>query len=352
LKTNEFNFELPDELIAQEPPSQRGRSRLMTLDRFSKEISHNVVAELPKILCKEKFLSPDKEKPLLVFNNTKVRKARLIGKNVKTGARAEFLLLEKINDEWKTLAQKSKRRRIGSSYKFYDNSGEEIAFAEITGEENEFRYLRFKNPVNEEFLDKYGHIPLPPYIKREDTAFDSQRYQTIYAEETGSAAAPTAGLHFSGDILNDLKEAGIEFAFVTLHVGLGTFLPVRSENIEDHIMHEEYFTITDYNAALIEKARASGRKIIAVGTTSLRSLESAFNNERIKTGWQKTSIFIYPGYKFKITDVLFTNFHTPQSTLLMLVSAFAGKNLILDCYSKAVKEKYRFFSYGDAMLIY
>ena len=352
MKTNEFDFYLPDELIAQEPPPQRGQSRLMTLDRKSGQRFNSAVTELPRLLCGEKFLSPSGEKPLLVFNDTKVRKARLIGINAKTGAQAEFLLLEKINDEWKTMALRAKRRKKGSVYIFNNSSGEETARAEITNEKDEFRFLRFYNPIDDDFLDKYGHIPLPPYIKRNDVPQDADRYQTIYAKETGSAAAPTAGLHFTSEILNDLKESGIESAFVTLHVGLGTFLPVRSENIEDHVMHEEHFTITDSNADLIEKAKADNRKIIAVGTTSLRSLESAALNEKvIKRGRQKTSIFIYPGYKFKIIDALFTNFHTPQSTLLMLVSAFAGKEFVLESYAEAVKEKYRFFSYGDAMLI-
>jgi len=353
LKTSEFNFELPDELIAQEPPPQRGQSRLMTLDRSSGRRLHSVVTELPRLLCGDKFLSPSGEKPLLVFNDTKVRKARLIGIDLQTGAEAEFLLLEKINDEWKTLVQRAKRRKKGSSYSFYNNTGEEIARARITDEKEEFRFLKFEKPIiDEDFLNKYGHIPLPPYIKRNDVPSDADRYQTIYAKETGSAAAPTAGLHFTQEILESLKGNGIESVFITLHVGLGTFLPVRSENIEDHSMHEESFEITETSAALIEKAKIVGRKIIAVGTTSLRSLESAAFNEGIKRGHQKTSIFIYPGYKFKIADALFTNFHTPQSTLLMLVSAFAGKDMILESYAEAIKEKYRFFSYGDAMLIY
>jgi len=351
LKTSDFDFFLPDELIAQEPAAKRGQSRLMTLDRSSGQRLHSVVTELPRLLCGDKFLSPSGEKPLLVFNDTKVRKARLIGKNTQTGAEAEFLLLKKINDEWKTLAQRAKRRKKGSSYSFYNNTGEEIACARITDEKDEFRFLRFDKQIDDDFLNKYGHIPLPPYIKRNDVPSDADRYQTIYAKETGSAAAPTAGLHFTQEILCDLKECGIESVFVTLHVGLGTFLPVRSENIEEHVMHEESFEITESSAALIEKAKAGGRKIIAVGTTSLRSLESAASNGEIKRGWQKTSIFIYPGYKFKVVDALFTNFHTPQSTLLMLVSAFAGKEFILESYIDAVREKYRFFSYGDAMLI-
>jgi len=403
LKTSDFYFDLPEQLIAQEPPAQRGQSRLMTLDRSSGKRLHKTVLQLPDILSEERFLSHGGEKPLLVFNDTKVRKARLTGVSLNTGANAEFLLLERIiNEEWKVLVQRSKRRKTGSRYVFFDNKKKEIAAAVITREDGEFKYLQFNRPIDDEFLDKYGSVPLPPYIKRKDIPSDAERYQTVYAKQTGSAAAPTAGLHFTDAMLDALSERGIDIAFITLHVGLGTFLPVRSENIEDHTMHEEKFIITEENASLIENAAAQKRKIIAVGTTSLRTLESAYskeqrtknneqrkenkeqrtmnneqrtenkeqrkeNNEQsiksevlLKRGWQSTSIFIYPGYRFKIVDALFTNFHTPLSTLLMLVSAFAassnevsrGMELILESYKEAVREKYRFFSYGDAMLIY
>ena len=372
MKTNDFFFELPAHLIAQYPSGKRGQSRLMTLDRVTGERTHRMAADLPEILCGSRFLSPAGEKPLLVFNDTKVRKARLIGVSLESGAQVEFLLIEKIgtasiplSPSWKVLVQRSKRRRPGSRYAFFDNNGEEAAQAEITGGEGEFRFLDFDRPIDDAWLEKYGHIPLPPYIKRVDAPQDAERYQTIYAKETGSAAAPTAGLHFTREILDSLSSLGIGSAFVTLHVGLGTFLPVRSENIEDHRMHEEQFIITEENASLIEKALAEKRKIIAVGTTSLRTLESAIKlgmrdeelgirNEElgIKRGGGGTSIFIYPGYRFKAVDALFTNFHTPLSTLLMLVSAFAGRELILDSYAEAVREGYRFFSYGDAMLVY
>jgi len=289
----------------------------------------------------------------LVFNDSKVRKARLFAKNAKTGAEAEFLLLEQAeNEEWKTLVQRSKRHKPGSVYVFFDENGVEITRCEITKAQEEFRFLKFEKSINEEFFDKYGHVPLPPYIKRADVSADARRYQTIYAKQAGSAAAPTAGLHFTQEILDALEERGIEIAFLTLHVGLGTFQPVRSEDIKDHVMHEEQFVITEENALRIENAMANKRKIIAVGTTSLRSLESAVCESGLKRGWQSTSIFIYPGYKFKAVDALFTNFHTPLSTLLMLVSAFAEKELILESYAEAVREQYRFFSYGDAMLIY
>jgi len=353
MKTGDFFFELPENLIAQYPPKERGQSRLMVLDRVTGNITHSMVTQLPDILCAERFLSPLGEKPLLVFNDTKVRKARLTGMSEQTKAGAEFLLLEKTDGgEWKTLVQRAKRRKTGQIFAFFDPQGNEIARARITGEQGEFRFLSFERDIDDEWLEKYGHIPLPPYIKRKDAPQDARRYQTIYAKNTGSAAAPTAGLHFTVEILDNLAANGIESAFVTLHVGLGTFLPVRCENIEDHKMHEEIFSIDEQNAQKIEKAKEAGRKIIAVGTTSVRTLESAWADGKLKRTQGGTSIFIYPGYNFKATDALFTNFHTPHSTLLMLVCAFGGKELILESYSQAVRAGYRFFSYGDAMLIY
>jgi S-adenosylmethionine:tRNA ribosyltransferase-isomerase len=355
MKTSDFSFDLPEELIAQYPPKERGNSRLMVLDRATGKTEHRFVRELSQIL------SAFSEKPLLVFNETKVRKARLLGKS-ESGAEAEFLLVEGMGSrewgvgsgsskEWKALAQRAKRRKAGSSYTFYDTDGNEIAKAVIKSEDGEFRFLEFDRIIDDEFLDRYGHIPLPPYIRRADEKEDANRYQTIYAKQTGSAAAPTAGLHFTREILDNLACGGIESVFITLHVGLGTFLPVRSENIEEHVMHRESFFIDEQSAKKIEEAKAAGRKIITVGTTSARTLESAWEEGKLKRGQGSTDIFIYPGYKFKITDALFTNFHTPESTLLMLVSAFAGRQLILESYAQAVAEKYRFFSYGDAMLI-
>jgi len=355
MKTNEFNFELPEHLIAQHPPKERGQSRLMTLNRETGKRVHSTVLQLPDILCGEQFLSPSGEKPLLIFNDTKVRKARVEGRHEQTGTGAEFLFLEDIKGDgivWKTLVKRARRRKTGSVYLFFDGNGEPSAKAKACGFDGEHLLLEFDRAIDENWFDKCGSIPLPPYIRRKDGPADSERYQTIYAKQTGSAAAPTAGLHFTQEILERLASLGIESAFVTLHVGLGTFLPVRSEEIENHLMHEERFLITEETAAAVEKAKSQKRKIIAVGTTSLRSLESAFFGEGLKRGWQSTSIFIYPGYKFKAVDALFTNFHTPLSTLLMLVSAFAGKQLILDSYAEAIREGYRFFSYGDAMLIY
>jgi S-adenosylmethionine:tRNA ribosyltransferase-isomerase len=353
MKTSDFSFELPGQLIAQFPPEKRGQSRLMTLDRITGKRTHRMVEELPEILCNGEFLGKGGGLPLLVFNDSKVRKARLIGVSEESEAQVEFLLIEKIKDgSWKTLVRRSKRRKTGSRYVFYDEAGTQIARAVITGAQGGFIILEFENSVSEEWLEKYGHIPLPPYIKRKDAPSDAQRYQTIYAKETGSAAAPTAGLHFTREILDRLSAGGIESVFITLHVGLGTFLPVRSENIEDHVMHSETFSIDKDSALKIEEAKEAGRKIIAVGTTSVRTLESAYSEGKIKHTEGSTSIFIKPGYKFKIADALFTNFHTPESTLLMLVSAFAGRELILESYADAVREGYRFFSYGDAMLIY
>jgi len=354
MKKSDFYFDLPEDLIAQYPPEQRGQSRLMTLDRLSGAREHTSVSKLPDILCGERFLSAGGEKPLLVFNDTKVRKARLIAVNEKTGAQTEFLLLDDIHGDgllWKVMTKRARRKRETDVYVFMSGGGEQKKAA-IKGFEDEYLLLEFETAVNDAWLEKNGHVPLPPYIKRKDAPADTERYQTIYANQTGSTAAPTAGLHFTKEILDAFSANGIESVFITLHVGLGTFLPVRSENIEDHKMHSEVFNIDENTAAKIESAKKDGRKIIAVGTTSVRTLESAWNNGKLNRGENNTSIFIYPGYKFKAVDALFTNFHTPESTLLMLVSAFAGRELILESYAEAIKEGYRFFSYGDAMLIY
>jgi S-adenosylmethionine:tRNA ribosyltransferase-isomerase len=341
MKTADFSFKLPVSLIAQYPSEQRGTSRLMTLDRRTRAVGHRRVSDLPELV---------ESGALLVFNNSRVRKARLVGSAIPGGAAVEFLLLSKRGNNdgqtWQALVRRSKRRFNGSRYCFADGSE-----AEIIGEEGEYRVLRFDRIIDDGWLERYGHIPLPPYIKRGDTEVDSERYQTVYAKTIGSAAAPTAGLHFTGKLLSRLAEKHIESAFITLHVGLGTFLPVREENVEDHRLHEEVFTIDEEAAHRIENAKAHGRKIIAVGTTSVRTLEAASKNGRLTPGTNSTSIFIYPGYVFKMVDGLFTNFHTPQSSLLMLVSAFAGRDFIIESYHEAIQEGYRFFSYGDAMLI-
>ncbi|MDR0562772.1 MAG: tRNA preQ1(34) S-adenosylmethionine ribosyltransferase-isomerase QueA [Spirochaetaceae bacterium] len=338
MKTTDFFFDLPSRLIAQFPPETRGASRLMLVDRRSRKREHRRVADLPALLP---------ERPLLVFNDSKVRKARLRASAEGSAAAVEFLLLKQIDAlTWETLIQRQKRRRIGSRYRFAaERTGE------IIGSTGAYRLIRFDQPIDDNWLDRYGHIPLPPYIKREDAPQDAERYQTVYAKNLGSAAAPTAGLHFTEALLETLRKNGGETVFVTLHVGLGTFLPVRSERVEDHLMHEESFSIAEETARKIQAAKAEGRPVIAVGTTAVRALESSWQNGRLRAGNGVTSIFIYPGYTFNVIDGLFTNFHTPESTLLMLVSAFAGKDLIFESYQDAIQQEYRFFSYGDAMLI-
>ena len=373
MDTAGYFFDLPEELIAKYPPAERGDSRLMLLDRKTGERRHCMVNDLPAILAGPDFRSPGGEAPLLVFNNSRVRKARLMAHPA-----AEFLLLNRIDSfTWKALVDRSKRRRPGCRYCFADGIEGEIVTAPEAEEEGGIRYIRFSSCIDDDWLDIHGHVPLPPYIKRNDEDSDSERYQTIYADKLAgaglgpgaSAAAPTAGLHFTKELFGLFDAAGIERVFITLHVGLGTFLPVRTEQIEDHVMHEELYSIGEDTARRINTAKAAGRKIIAVGTTAVRTLESAFCKEPADTGYGKgtyvkagegkTRIFIYPGYRFNAVDALFTNFHTPGSTLLMLAAAFAdanagvfsGQQLMLDSYAEAIKERYRFFSYGDAMLI-
>ena len=359
MNTSDFNFELPENLIAQYPPEERGQSRLMVMDREKRGLEHRMVRDLPSII------NPG---TLMVFNNSRVRRARIFGVSESNGARVEFLLLKKLDEfTWQALAKRSKRRKPGSVYAFDDVNAEILSAAgelgvKFRGSSGETDLpsgdgtlvIRFDRPVDDAWLDIHGHVPLPPYIKRGDSKDDSERYQTVYALEHGSAAAPTAGLHFTERILKELEKAGVETAFITLHVGLGTFLPVRNGNVEDHHMHEEFYSIDNETACKVEKARAEKRKILAVGTTSVRALESAWTagTGRLRRGEGSTSIFIYPGYEFKVVDALFTNFHTPCSTLLMLVSAFAGRDFILESYGEAIKQCYRFFSYGDACLIF
>jgi S-adenosylmethionine:tRNA ribosyltransferase-isomerase len=352
VKTDDFSFDLPEELIAQFPPERRGESRLFVLDRASGRRTHGAIADIAQ------YVEPG---TLMVFNDSRVRKARLFAEAEDSGARVEFLLLKRLGEDlWEASASKLKKQRPGRRYRFPEGViGQIVESAEDVGAEAESdrdgtRAIRFSPPIDDVYLERSGHIPLPPYIKRDDAAEDAERYQTVYAAHVGSAAAPTAGLHFTDEILSALDARGVERTFVTLHVGLGTFLPVRSDSLEDHNMHVEEYTIPEETAKAVMLARAEGRKVLAVGTTSVRTLESAFTDGEagfLKAGPGSTRIFIYPGYRFKVVDRLFTNFHTPKSTLLMLVSAFAGKDLILDAYAEAVRERYRFFSYGDAMLI-
>lgn len=317
----------------------------MFLHKDSGKISHHAMMDLVDLVD---------ENTLMIFNNSKVRRARVYGIKQSTGREVEFMFLNQIDKDgfvWNVMVKNAKKQKPNMEYKFPDGSLGII----IENEKNngtEFRSLKFGFPLDEKWFELNGHIPLPFYIKREDTIEDSERYQTVYAKEVGSSACPTAGLHFTEDLLNKLKQKNIDIDYVTLHVGLGTFLPVREEDIEDHKMHEEYFSISEETAKKINDAKKSGKKILAVGTTSVRTLESAADeNGFVKSGTSSTTIFMYPGYKFKIVDQMFTNFHTPESTLIMLVSAFAGKENILNAYNTAVENKYRFFSYGDAMLI-
>lgn len=354
MKTDDFSFELPEELVAQFPPERRGESRLLVLDRASGRLEHAFVRDMAG------YVEPG---TLMVFNDSRVRKARIYGEALDTGARVEFLLLRRRGpDAWEASCTKMKRQRPGRRYRFPEGVEAEIVGPEggappAGGGRDETRLIRFHPPIDEAYLERVGHIPLPPYIKREDAPSDAERYQTVYAREAGSAACPTAGLHFTDGILASLEAKGVERAYVTLHVGLGTFLPVRAEEIEGHAMHEEEYSVPEETVSAVSRAKAEGRPVLAVGTTSVRTLESAWREEGeegpagLRAGPGSTRIFIYPGYRFKAADRLFTNFHTPKSTLLMLVSAFAGRERILAAYEEAVRERYRFFSYGDAMLI-
>jgi S-adenosylmethionine:tRNA ribosyltransferase-isomerase len=341
MKTSEFYFNLPQELIAQTPSDKRGESRLLVLNKQTGNLDHKKITNLPDLI---------EEGTLIVVNNSRVRKARVYGIS-STGGKVEFLLLKNINSEsWETIVSKRKKQKVGKKFIFPGN-----VTGLITVHSETKTIISFSKKIDDIWLDEYGHMPLPPYIKREDTKEDSERYQTVYARNTGSVAAPTAGLHFTDSILEKLKEKNIEVVSVTLHVGLGTFIPVRTDTVEDHKMHTEEYEISEDTALKINKAKKEGRKILAVGTTSVRTIESAWEGStdegRIVSGKSSTNIYIYPGYKFKVVDQMLTNFHTPDSSLILLVSAFAGKEKINNAYEKAIEERYRFFSYGDAMLI-
>lgn len=337
MRTKDFSFDLPEDLIAQRPSGERGASRLFVLDRGTGTFTHSAISDLAR------HLPPGS---LLVFNDSKVRKARIYAES-GTGGRVEFLLLRRRGDrEWLAMTTKARKQVPGKRYAF--PGGIE---GRIVGTEEDLRILELDRPIDDEYLDRWGHMPLPPYIRRQDDGFDAERYQTVYSRTIGSVAAPTAGLHFTDGLLASLRTAGMETAQVTLHVGLGTFLPVRAERIEDHVMHEEEYSVPEATAEAVNRARREGRPVVAVGTTSVRTLESAWLDGSLRAGSSSTRIFLYPGRSFQVVDALFTNFHTPESTLLMLVSAFAGRELILKAYEEAVRLRYRFFSYGDAMLI-
>ena len=341
MKVSDFNYDLPQELIAQVPIKNRDESRLMVLDRKSKTIDHKIFKDILD------YLKPG---DCLVRNNTKVIPARLYGIKEETGINVEFLLLNRIEgDYWEVMVKPGRRLKKGTNVIF----GNGLLKAEILDiMEGGNRKVKFiYEGIFNEILDQIGLMPLPPYIHQK--LQDKDRYQTVYAKYEGSAAAPTAGLHFTDELLEKIKQKGVEIANVTLHVGIGTFRPVKEENVEEHKMHTEHFCIKDEDVEKINKAKRTGHRIIAVGTTSCRVLESiADENGYVKQIETDTGIFIYPGYKFKCIDGLITNFHLPESTLIMLVSALAGKEFVMNAYEEAVREKYRFFSFGDAMFIY
>lgn len=340
MKLSDFNYELPGELIAQDPLEKRDNSRLMVLHRTTGEIEHKHFYDIID------YLNPG---DCLVVNNTKVIPARLMGVKEETGASIEVLLLKRKEEKvWETLVKPGKKARVGARISFGDGLlvGEVI---DVVEEGN--RLIRFEyDGIFEEILDQLGQMPLPPYITHQ--LQDKNRYQTVYAKYDGSAAAPTAGLHFTEELLQKIEEKGIRIAKVTLHVGLGTFRPVKEENVLDHHMHSEFYMVDEEAARIINETKAAGGRVISVGTTSTRTLESVAEPDGhvpVKSGW--TDIFIYPGYQFKAVDCLITNFHLPESTLIMLVSALADRETILHAYETAVQEKYRFFSFGDAMFI-
>ncbi|MDS0524424.1 tRNA preQ1(34) S-adenosylmethionine ribosyltransferase-isomerase QueA [Clostridium sp. SHJSY1] len=340
MKVTDFDFYLPEELIAQHPLEKRDQSRLMVLDKKTGEIEHKKFYDVIDYLEKG---------DTLVLNNTRVMPARLIGEKENTGGKIEFLLLKRIEgDKWESLAKPGKSARVGRRFIF----GEGKLKAEVIEVlENGNRIIEFYyEGIFEEVLDSLGEMPLPPYIH--ERLEDKERYQTVYSKEEGSAAAPTAGLHFTKELLKKIEDKGVNIAYITLHVGLGTFRPVKVETIENHDMHSEFYTLSKETAEIINETKKRGNRVISVGTTSTRTLETIGDENgfvKEQSGW--TNIFIYPGYKFKIVDNLITNFHLPESTLIMLVSTLAGRGHVMKAYEEAVKEKYRFFSFGDAMFI-
>jgi len=339
MKVSDFNYELPEELIAQHPYDKRDEARLMVIDKNTQKIEHKVFKDVIE------YLQPG---DCLVINNTKVLPARLYGKK-DTGANVEFLLLKRIQgDEWEVMVRPGNKLKPGAKASFGDGllNAEILEVLEGGNRRVKFEY----NGIFNEILDQIGLMPLPPYIK--ESLKENDKYQTVYAKHDGSAAAPTAGLHFTEELLEEIKKKGIEIANVTLHVGIGTFRPVKVENVEEHNMHSEHYYIKQEDADKINNAKKNGHKVIAVGTTSCRVLESvADENGMMKETEGDTNIFIYPGYKFKCIDRLITNFHLPESTLIMLVSSLAGKDFVMRAYMEAVEEKYKFFSFGDAMII-
>ena len=340
METKDFFYNLPEELIAQTPLKERTTSKLLVLDKDSGGIEHRKFNDILDYL---------EEGDTLILNDTRVLPARLFGNRIGKEEKIEFLLLKRDDEDiWEALVKPGKKAKIGSIVEF----GNGLLKGQVVGiDEEGIRRVKFKyEGIFEEILESLGEMPLPPYIK--EKLKDKERYQTVYSKHLGSAAAPTAGLHFTRDLLDKIKSKGINIGFVTLHVGLGTFRPVKVDNILDHHMHSEFYTLNKETADLINNTKNNGKKIVAVGTTSVRTLETLSDGEglvKVGSGW--TDIFIYPGYKYKLVDSIITNFHLPESTLLMLISAFTSKDMILNTYRVAVEEKYRFFSFGDAMLI-
>lgn len=341
MNTKDFYYDLPQELIAQKPLENRSESRLMTLNRVTGELKHRHFYDIIDYL---------NEGDCLVMNNTRVIPARLYGSKEKTGGKIEFLLLKRLDiNTWEVILKPGRKARVGSRFEF---GGGALKAEVLEVIEDGNRIVRFEyDGVWEELLDKLGEMPLPPYIH--EKLVDRERYQTVYSKVEGSAAAPTAGLHFTKELMDKIRAKGVKTAFVTLHVGLGTFRPVSVDNVEEHKMHSEYYEVSKETAKIVNETRKNGGRIIAVGTTSVRTMESvADENGFLAPCSGNTEIFIYPGYKFKAVDAMITNFHLPESTLLMLISAFSSKENVFGAYKEAINEKYRFFSFGDAMFIY
>lgn len=339
MNTKDFYYDLPEELIAQKPLEKRSDSRLMVVNRENGDLIHDRFFNILDYIT---------DNDVIVFNNTRVLPARLYGEKENTGAKIEILLLKRISiDTWEILAKPAKRLKENTKAIFAENK---LEMKVIEEKEEGIRVVKFKyDGVFENILEKYGNMPLPPYIK--EKLNDSERYQTVYNKIKGSAAAPTAGLHFTNELLKKIKDKNIEMEYLTLHVGLGTFRPVKEEKIENHKMHSEYFHIESDVIERLNLAKKNGKKILAVGTTTVRTLESSVEDGLLKKEQGNTDIFIYPGYKYKFVDKIITNFHLPESTLLMMISAFSTKEIIFNAYEEAIKEKYRFFSFGDAMFI-
>lgn len=342
MKTSDFNFELPDELIARYPMAERSASRLLCLNGQGGAVEHKIFRDI------EALIEPG---DLLVFNNTKVIPARLYGEK-ESGGKLEALI-ERVLNEREALAHLKSSRSPKPGQTIYLGGGKDDGVAvEVVGREGALFHLKFagEKPLLD-LLDDVGHMPLPPYMERDDAEEDKERYQTVYAEKPGAVAAPTAGLHFDDGLLERLKDKGVNFAYVTLHVGAGTFQPVKVDDVHEHKMHSEYIEVSPQVVEAVKQTRANGKRVIAVGTTSVRSLESASQQGEIATFYDDSEIFIFPGYQFRSVDAMITNFHLPESTLIMLVSAFAGKEQVMSAYEQAIAEQYRFYSYGDAMFV-